>query len=315
VAFFGALALLFATAALSPAVWAAVGAAYLVALPAVVVLVAVQAAMRQVCTWCLGVHAAVVVGAAASWTFVRHGWSTETVAALGALALHGAVLLFAVVPYLTRSPRVQEFVARQRRLASSPYATLAYLLTQAPTDVRGAECGVRLDGPPTAHELVVFAHPTCPQCASTVQDAAALAAAGRAQAFVAIAPRDDTPAEAGMCEALVAVGLAAGADAFVRAYFAAKRRYGDLRSDDPTDVLAAELSLDASTVREALPRARRVAARAAAFADDHVEGMPAVFVDSRLYPYTAPLSHLAALLDRHEELLEPMRRPLREAGP
>ena len=43
--------------------------------------------------------------------------------------------------------------------------------------------------------------------------------------------------------------------------------------------------------------------RAERFVDDHAEGTPAVFVDSRLY--RGELSHLAFLLQEHPELLEP----------
>jgi hypothetical protein len=41
--------------------------------------------------------------------------------------------------------------------------------------------------------------------------------------------------------------------------------------------------------------------RAERAVDDHADGTPAIFFDGR--PYTAPLAHLAFLIEKHPELL------------
>lgn len=315
VAFFGAVTLLLAGAALRPqssAVWAAAGAAYMAGLPAVAVLVWLQVAMRQVCTWCLAVHVLIVSGAVMSREFVLDLWSLPSLAAVLLLGVFGCLLLFAVVPHLTHAPRLRALLARHQRLSSSPYATLAHLLTEPPTPVRGAACGVQLEGAAGAHEVVVFVHPTCPQCGPMVRQAESLAGAGAAEVFVVITPRDGSVAERRACAVIVAAGLAVGPGALLDAYEFAKQHYRSLLEGNPVELVADHLTVDAETLRSRLEQAEATVCTAAAFADGHVEGTPSVFVDSRLFPYRAPLSHLEFLLERHSDLLAAGGQPRQE---
>lgn len=315
-AFFGAVLLVLATAAVWPqgsAVWAAAGAAYVAGLPAVAVLVALQIRMRQVCTWCLLAHVVVVSGAVMAREFVAGVWSLQSFAALVLFGVLSCLLLFAVIPHFTRAPRLQALLGRQQRINSSPYATLAHLLTETPTPVRGPDCGVRLDGAAAAHEVVVFVHPTCPPCASVLRQAEALAAGGTAEVFVAIAPRDGRERERRACAALIAAGLARGAGALVAAYLFAKNDHRSLVAGNPLQRVADHLGVEVGVLRDHADDADAIVSTAAAMADEHVEGTPAVFVDARLYPFTAPLSHLALLLEHHAELLAATRAGREEA--
>ncbi len=311
VSFFAAILLLVATAAAAPgraSLWDALALAYAAALPFALVLVAVQVAMRRFCTLCLAVHGVVVAGAVVAWPFVDRGWSPADAAApVLLLGVFLSLVLFLVLPFFTRIGRLNALVTSQERAAASPFSALARLLTEPPTPVAGATCGVRLDGPPARHELTVFAHPSCAQCARTISEAQMLARTGHAEVYVAIAPRDGREPERRACAVLTAVGVGAGATELLRAYGAAKENYAALLATDPVPVLTRTLATEPGVVEGALERARELTRAAEELADEYVEGTPAVFFDGRLYPYTAPLGQLATLLLDHPALLEELR--------
>ena len=317
--FFAATVGVAATAALFPGSavpWTALAYAYLAAVPAALLLVGAQVVMRKFCTMCLVVHGLVIAGAAAAWTFAGDVPFGDAWRGLALFALYFSIVLFAAIPYFQRETRMRRIQELQVRVAGSPFATLAQLTTEPATPIRGGECGIRLPGPPARHELVLFAHPTCKQCSVVLPEIAQLAASGAAEAYVTLLPRYGQGAERRVCELLLAVGVAAGPEAFARAFAFAKKRFIPLTQEDYTATIAAAAGLDRGVLEGAIPAARRMVAHADEVAEDRVEGTPAMFFDARLYPYGAPVSHLATLLGKHAELLPP--RPAvaeREAAP
>lgn len=304
--FFGAAIGLVATAALLPSSavpWTALAYAFLAAAPAALALIGAQVVMRRFCTMCLAVHALVLAGAALSWTFVGDAPLSTVWRGLALFAVYFFVVAFAAIPFLQRETRMRRLFEVQARVSGSPFATLAHLTTEQATSLRGAECGIRLPGPPSPHELVLLAHPTCKQCSVVLPEIAQLAASGATEAYVTILPRYGDGTERRFCEVLVAAGAAGGAEAFARAFSFAKRRFIGLMEEDFTGAIAEEVRLDRASLEASLPAARRMIAHVDAVAEDRVEGTPAMFFDARLYPYGAPVAHLAQLLHRHSELL------------
>jgi hypothetical protein len=308
-AFFGAVLLLLATAAVEPeraGPWATVAVAFLAAAPVALLLVGVQVAMRRFCTMCLAVHAVVLAGAAASWTFLDEPWRGRDLAAAAALMLvYYSLVLFALIPFFTRERRTRELLDTQQRVSGSPFATLAFLATGTPAPLQGAAAGVRLAGPPSPHELVLFAHPNCKQCAQTIPEIAALAASGATEVYVAILPRYPEGPERSVCEALLAAGRAGGGEAFLRAFFYSKGRFLALMEEDFTGAIARETSLRREAIEAELDAARAMIAHTEEVAEGRIDGTPAMFFDARLYPYNVPVAHLETLLHRHSGLLPP----------
>lgn len=318
--FFVAVVLLVATAAVEPErgdPWAAVAFAFLAAAPVALGLVGVQVAMRRFCTMCLAVHALILGGAAASWTFLDEPWRGRDLAGAGALLLvYYSLVMFALIPFFTRERRTRELLDTQLRVAGSPFATLAFLTTGTPAPLRAAVAGIRLPGPPSAHELVLFAHPTCKQCGQMIPELVALASSGATEVHVAILPRYPDGPERAVCEAIVAAGRAGGPDAFLRAYSYAKGRFMALMEEDFARVIAEQTSLERGTIEGELAAARAMIAHTEEVAEGRIDGTPALFFDTRLYPYNTPLAHLETLLHRHSGLL-PERPGMvqREAAP
>ncbi|MDQ4025484.1 MAG: cysteine peptidase family C39 domain-containing protein [Actinomycetota bacterium] len=316
--FFGAILLSVATAAAVPgfAPGKVVALAYLAAVPAALALVALQVVMRRFCTLCLAVHAVVILAAVAGLPFVDDPWPGATVLAGGGLlVLYGAAVTFLGIPFLTRHARTQQLIERQQRLATSPFSTLAYVLTEPLSPVRGEDVGFRLPGPEAAHEAVLFAHPTCRQCAQTIDELTALAEAGTVSAYVTILPRLSSGPERAACEAVVAAGVAFGPAALLHAYGVAKKSFAALMNDDPVAVLADEMSVRRDALEARLPEARAAIERTESLAEGRIEGTPAVFFDGRLYPYNIPVSHLTSLLARYPELLPPPGSGREPRGP
>lgn len=317
--FFAAAVLLIATTApASDAVapWTALSHAYLAAVPAALVLVGAQVAMRRFCTMCLIVHGLVLAGAAAAWTFAGDASSGDAVAGLALFALYFSLVLFAAIPFFTRERRTRELLDLQHRVSGSHFATLAHLATETPAPIRGAECGIRLAGPPAPHELVLFAHPSCKQCSHTIEEISRLAAAGATEVYVAILPRYPDGPERGVCEVVLAAGRAGGTSGFLRAFFYAKKRFLALMDGDPAGGIAGDLGVEREVLEAQREGARAMIARTDAIAEGRIDGTPALFFDARLYPYNTPVAHLETLLQRHSELLPP--RPgaeRREAAP
>ena len=322
-AFFGAVLLSIGVSAAAPgfAPGIVVALAYLAAAPAALVLIGTQVAMRRFCTLCLGVHAVVLAGAVASLPFLDYTWSNLTmVSGVALLAFFGASIAFLGIPFATRHARTTQLIERQQRLATSPFATLAHVLTEPLSPVRGEACGFRLPGPDAPHEAVLFAHPNCGQCAHTIEELSALADAGTVEAYVTILPRFPSGPERQACEAVVAAGIAFGPAALLHAYFYAKESFGALMSGDAVGLLAQEMSVRRDALEARLGEARALIERTERLADGRIEGTPAIFFDSRLYPYSTPVSHLTSLLARHPDLLPPRGsgrdpRGPREAAP
>lgn len=304
--FFGATIGVAATAALFPesaVPWTALAYAFVAAVPAALLLVGAQVVMRKFCTMCLAVHALVIAGAAASWTFAGDAAFGDVWPGLALFALCFSVVSFAAIPFFQRETRVRRILELQVRVSGSPFATLAHLTTEPPTPIRGGDCGVRLPGPPAPHELILFAHPTCKQCSVVLPEIAQLASTGATEAFVTLLPRYGDGTERRVCEALLAAGVAGGAESFARAFAFAKKRFMPLLEEDFVGSIAAEAGLDRAALEGGIETARRMIAHTDAIAEDRIEGTPAMFFDSRVYPYGAPVAHLAMLLQKHPDLL------------
>lgn len=306
IAFFAAILAVLVTSSIVPqtiAPWAVAGGAFLLSIPFSLGLVALQVAMKQFCTLCMAVHVINLAGAVTGLSFVGDRWSTRSfLVSVVVFVLFFCLALFLAVPYFTRTQRLRAVVEDQQRIVSSPFATLAYLQTGKPTPVSGARCGVRLPGPAAARELVVFVHPSCAQCARTIGEVSPLAAAGWVELYLALAPKDAKGPDREACASLVAASLALGPDAFLAAYGAAK---GDFQSfmSDPLHRTSSELNAEPEVLAAHLDQARSLVGEAERLADAHVDGTPALFFESRLFPYAAPVAHLEFLLARHAELL------------
>jgi uncharacterized membrane protein len=310
IAFFGSILLTIAVGALSPASvapWHVVGIAFLSSIPFSLGLVALQIGMKQFCTLCMGVHIVNVSSAALSLTFLDGDWpALSTLAASLLFVTFFCLSLFLGIPYFTRTQRLRAVVEEQQRAASSPFATLAHLLT-APATAVDSTCGIRLEGPRAAHELVLFVHPSCAQCARTIDEALPLATAGMVDLYLALAPKDSKGPDREACSAIVAVGLAAGSTVFREAFTFAKKDFPGLASGDPVSALSRATGVERSLVETRMDEARSIVSHAEELADTLVEGTPAAFFNSCLVPYTAPLAHLEYLLTNHPELLAEKR--------
>lgn len=304
--FFGATIGVAATAALLPGSavpWTALAYAYLAAVPAALLLVGAQVVMRKFCTMCLVVHALVVAGAAVAWTFAGEAPFGDVWRGLALFAVLFSVVMFVAIPFFQREARTRRLLELQARVAGSPFATLAHLTTEPATPLSGPDCGIRLPGPPAAHELVLFAHPTCKQCSFVLPEIGQLAASGATEVYVTLLPRYGEGAERRVCEVLLAAGIAGGAESFARAFAFAKKGFFALMEEDYTGAIARETGLDRAVLEGAVETARRMIGHADAVAADRIEGTPALVFDARVYPYGAPVAHLSALLQKHASLL------------
>ena len=214
IGFFGAILLLLATTGSVSenfAPWAAAGVAYTATLPFSLALIGTQVGMRQLCTLCLAVHAVNACGTIVFWFFLEGGASNRAVvASLLLLVLYGIVIVLLVVPYVMSGARLEAMTGDWRRIMASPFATLAQILTESPTEVEGPACGVPVGPETAAHELVVFVHPGCSRCEPVLNQAVALAAANQVSVFVAIAPKAADDAERLACATVMAGGWERG---------------------------------------------------------------------------------------------------------
>ncbi|MGH2755745.1 MAG: vitamin K epoxide reductase family protein [Actinomycetota bacterium] len=316
IGYFGAVILLLATSGSATgdlAPWFAAGIAYSATLPASIALIGVQVAMRQLCTMCLVVHAVNVCGTAVFWFGLAGGTSSRAAVAASflLLAFFGIVIVLLVVPFLMTGARMEAMTGSWRKMMASPFATLAQVLTETPTEVRGAACGVAFGPAAGEHELVVFVHPGCSRCEPVLNQAVALADDAAVSLFIAIAPKAAEEAERAACTAVVAAGRSLEPGGIRDAYLAAKGRADDWPWDDPVGVLASALGRSGDGIRSELDAARGLVTRAEELADAYTEGTPAVFLDHR--PYRAALGHLAVLLREHRDLLQQLRPGVADA--
>lgn len=312
-AFYLALLLLTAVAASATgnsAVAPALGVAYLSTVPISIVLIAVQVGMRRLCMFCMAIHTINLTGAAISaWM-----WSsldvrlTEAITGLGALLLLFILGLFVVIPYVTGVSRLDSQNVLLRKIQGSHFTTLAQLLVAAPIGPRGEVVGVRIfqarAGDPT-HELVVFVHPSCSRCWTVLQGLGEVASTGRADIFLAVAPKPNDAPDAALCTAVVGAGLSAGPEKVLRAYEEAKA-YLALPAGseaDPVAHIASALDL-APYPEDVRARAEALVTMAGGFAHAHTSATPALFLDGRAM--SGPIQHLAILLSEHHGLLDPL---------
>ena len=300
-AFFGACLVLQGTLALGtgPApLWLA-GAAFACALPVCLLLLGVQVWMRRLCTLCLTVHAVNAVGAA---LFLLWLWPAVPVTAgeLGPaallLVLLFGLLLFTVVPYLSRAAEDAEVRREHAQLLRSPLGTLARLAQQPRLALEPEAVGARVGEAEAPHSLVVLAHPSCKLCGPALEELEALVERQGAwlRAFIGVAPLDpEDPRDEAICEALATVGVAFGGTELLRAYHVARSHFSRLYADvAPRALLARELGLEASRLDAAREQAAARVRAAAVLKSRHAQGVPAFFLDGR--SCEAPLSHIEA---------------------
>jgi uncharacterized membrane protein len=310
IAFFGAILMVLASTAATgprPETWGVVGVAFAASVPLSLALIAVQVKMRRLCTLCLGVHVVVLSSTALLWTTLRPArWAALPVTSTALLfALFFLVALFLAVPYFRKAQGLELVSGMHRRISGSPYASLAGLVTETPSGVRGAEVGIALGANAAPHELIALVHPSCNRCTPVMQEVAALARSGLVDAFVGLVPKDPTDADRDACAAVVAAGAALGPDRLYDAYTAAKQNLAAMTTGDPVQVLAAELQARGEDLHSAFGEARARVEQSEKLVDVHADGTPALFFDGRLY--RGPLAHLATLLTNHAAVLEPLR--------
>jgi uncharacterized membrane protein len=319
VAFFGALLLLLGASALAggaASVWLA-GAAFVPAAPASLALIAVQARLRHFCALCLVVHGVNLAGAAAFLLLVPEGPPAGVLPALVLLAVLFGLLLSTGVPELARTDEDPGAVPRAyRRLSRSPLATLAELTLEPRIELGPGPLSVPFGPASSPHALLVVAHPSCHLCGPVVDGLEALVRQhpGAVRGELVVAPRDAAdPRDQALCEALYAVGLAAGGIGFLSAFRLAKRELPRLLAGDPFEVLAAELRVERVRLDRAREQARARVRAAADFKARHAAGIPAVFLDGRRCE--APLEHVEAWFGKPEllALLPRLRAPTSEA--
>lgn len=307
IAFFGSILLLLATGAVTRpgSTWAVIPLLYLASVPVSITLIGVQAAMRQLCTLCLAVHVVNIAAAAISWTWLRPAaWSAgRIVPSLVLVALYGLLLLFLAIPYFRKHQGLRVLAGMRRRIAASPFASLAEILTAEPIDVAPDACAVEVARGPDAHELVVLVHPSCGKCDLALQQIRAVARAGLVSVHVGLAPKDRDEDDARACSAVVAAGLTQPGERVVDAYSVAKSNLRSMLEDDPIAVVASGLSLEPDAVAARMDVARGRATVAEELVDEHAEGTPAFFFDRRLY--RGDLGHLVFLLESRRDLLAP----------
>ena len=304
-AFYAAIILLVATNAgtQSDDVWRVCTVAFTATMPAAALLVAAQISMRQFCTLCMATHLINVAATAIGWWFLWGPGETADSLLLGGLLvlLFGFVLFFAI-PYVRRSRSLVMISERHRKIASSPFGTLAQVLAEPTTEVGGPDHAVAVGEGDGAHEVVLFVHPGCGKCLPVLRELLAISTLVPMRAFVGVAPKDPAESDRSACSLLVAAWMATSPDRIVDAYVAAKQNLPRLSGSDGAAVLAAELSIDAVQIESMVATARPLIERAERAVDRHADGTPAIFFDSR--PYAAPLAHLAFLIEHHPQLLE-----------
>jgi len=296
IAFYASMLLL--VAADTPGAWDVVGLLFLVGLPFSLILIGTQVAMRQLCTLCLAVHTVNILGAALAWTLLRPTLTAAILAPVVVWALLFALVLLFAIPYFRKHQGLSVLAGMHRRISGSPFASLAEILTEPPTDLDALKCAVALPGTPAEHELVVFVHPSCNKCDAVFAEVRALVEAGQVTAHVGVAPKDPEESDRRACSVIVAAGLHAGR--LPDAYAAAKKDLAAFVSD-PVTFLADQLPSATADREVLLADARGRTDAAETFVDEHAEGTPAVFFNTRLY--RGELSHLAFLLQKHPELL------------
>jgi hypothetical protein len=316
IGYFGSMVLLIAAAALfpdHPAVWNAIGIAFTASLLPAVLLIAAQISMRQLCTLCLAVHAVNATGALIYWTLLRDGWTADGLAgALLLMAVFVAIIVLLVVPYAMSATRLDALGDSVRRMMRSPFASLAQLQTESPTNVSGALCGVPLGDPAAEHELVIFAHEGCSRCEPVLAQVHGLVSQGLVRAFLAIAPKNGDDVELRSCAWVLAAALSLPPEARLQAYAAAKKHSDDLGSTDVARLLAGEIGIAPEKIEESFDGAWALIKRCQVLSDEHVEVTPAVFFDSR--KFTGPLAHLEFLLTTHPDLVSRGRAQAGVAG-
>ena len=304
IALYGSVLLFVAAGVLTDGaeVWSIITLVFLVTVPFSLALIGIQLAMRQICTLCLAVHAVNLSCAAIGWLWLDPAMppAGDLVPALLLFGLFYSLILFFVVPFFRKHQGMAVLSRMYGRISGSPFASLADLLAEAPTSERPADFAVPLGDSAATHEVTVFVHPSCNKCNSVFAEARALMQAGLVRASVGLAPKDPEESDRRACAAVVAAGLSAAP--LEVAYATAKTDLKAMMGADPVAVLTAGLSVDRGAIERSLERAREMVLSAERFVDDHAEGTPAVFVNSRLY--RGELSHLAFLLQEHPELLE-----------
>lgn len=280
---------------------AAIGTAFIAAAVAALVLIGVQVIMQRFCSLCLIVHLINVI-AAATWlladTPAPFRWY-EVAFGLTAFALLFLLVLFVGIPYFTKSASLHRLESSFGRMASSPFASLAQLHSEAPVELDPRSMAIEI-GEGSGNEITVFVHANCKQCGPVLRELLRLREALAMSVHVAFPPKDER--EVQLSATFLAVGLTHGPEMALQAFEAAKSDFV-AAVDEPVATLADRLSIDRASLNANLERAQRMAVATQDFARTHVEGTPAIFFNGRAY--RGPISHLLTLLNGHADLLPP----------
>jgi uncharacterized membrane protein len=307
IALYGSVLLLVATGVVgggSAGIWSTIALVFVITVPFSLVLIGVQLAMRQICTLCLAVHAVNLSSAAVAWLWLEPGTVPlgETIPILLLFSLFYSLLLFFAIPFFRKHQGMAVLARIHGRISGSPFASLAEILAEAPIGERPSGFAVPLGGSEARHDLTVFVHPSCNKCNSVFAEVTSLVQAGLVSASVGLAPKDPEESDRRACSAVVAAGI--GGVPLDAAYTAAKKQMRAMAAGDPVGALGKELDVDRAAIEPHLGRAREMVVGAEKLVDEHAEGTPAVFIDSRIF--RGELTHLAFLLQQHPDLLEPV---------
>jgi uncharacterized membrane protein len=308
IAFFGSSLLLIAAGSVtgSAGIWWVLAVLFAGSLPFSIALIGAQIGMRQLCTLCLGVHVTNFSAAAVLCLWLRPPVPSfrDGAAGLVLLTLFFFVVLFFVIPLFKKHQGLVVLAGMQRRISSSPFASLAELLTERPTGVEARSCGLPVsESDPARHDLLVLAHPSCNKCDLALQELRVLTQEGLVNSYLGLTPKDPDEADRRACASILAAGLALGPQRLFDLYPVAKENLAALLSGDAVSIMN-DIVKSPTGLEAQLQITTELVGNAEALADAHAEGTPAVFFDGRLY--RGPLTHLAFLLQRHQELLRPL---------
>lgn len=292
-----------------------VGAAFVLAAPGALALIAVQIwPLKRFCPLCMTVHACVLAAAGLSLPLLAGSFEAgilpwaRTVAPWAVLHLVGSLATAGlVVPFLEGAIESRTYRSRLAWIGSTPLGALAELAGRPPVPDWGLAAGARLGEAGARFRADALVHPTCGGCPPLLDSLERLVKRRPrdVQVVLQFPPRDPGRAEdRELCVALAVIGLREGGPAALAAFLAAKSAAWKLletaRAGGALAVLAA-LAPDLAPDDAALAAGRDAVARADRVLADLRRGTPTLLLGGR--PWDAPLEDLEALLAAEAERL------------
>lgn len=279
--------------------------------------------LRRICPLCMTVHA-VVLCCAAAGLYGHAGVLAGGPAVLASVAaavapwaaLHAllfAAMLGLVASWFDLSIESRATRARLSWIGATPWGALAELVGRPRATRRRLEAAVTLGDAAAPFRLDAMVHPMCTGCGPVVDELQEIVREHGALVSVGLhlPPRDTLlRSDRETCAAIVAVGLAHGADTALEVFRAAKRRTGPAlaaaEAGGAEGVLRLLAPERADEACPHLPAARAAVSEAEALADELQRGTPTLLVAGR--PWESPASDLRALLRAEPAVLARLLR-------